>query len=651
MIEIKNVSKTYGKGTACVKALIDVSVTINQGEFVAIMGASGSGKSTLLHILGFLDIPSSGSYEIFGTDIASLSNEELAYLRNKLAGFVFQQFHLLRRTSAIENVELPLVYSDKKNLVQTAKEKLSSVGLENRAGHLPNELSGGEQQRVAIARALVNNPVIIFADEPTGNLDTKSEEEIMKIITQLNEQGKTIIMVTHENEIAQHAKRIITMRDGKIISDETKKKTKVLEESDKLVRDVLSQRHSAFAKVEFVEHIKQSHRAIFANKIRSFLSMLGILFGVGAVISMLALGQGAKEAMEERIKTLGSNLLAIRGGSARVRGVSHSVSVTRFTPADEEAIRGLKPIIKRVSATADGSGQVVYKNENLNTRIEGVGFDYGEMRACAPETGRWFTKEEIAGREKVVIVGTTIVEKLFGNMNPIDEVIKINRINFRVIGIAPEKSSAGWRDQNEIIYMPVTTAMYRLLGKDYFDGIDVEVSEMELMSLAKEQIEQLIAKRHHINKDVDNYFHIRDMSEIQEMLSSTTRTMSVLLGSIAAISLLVGGIGIMNIMLVSVTERTREIGLRKAVGARAKDIMTQFLIEAVTMTLSGGFMGILLGIGISIALSFIAGWATKVTLSNIVLATGFSISVGLFFGVWPAQKAAKLDPIEALRYE
>ncbi|MFH1394572.1 MAG: ABC transporter permease [Candidatus Omnitrophota bacterium] len=651
MIEIKNVFKTYGKGDACVQALNDISVTINQGEFVAIMGASGSGKSTLLHILGFLDIPDAGSYKIFGTDIARLSSEELAYLRNKLAGFVFQQFHLLRRTSAIENVELPLIYSDKKNLIKEAEKKLSSVGLKNRAKHLPNELSGGEQQRVAIARALVNNPVIIFADEPTGNLDTKSEEEIMKIITQLNDQGKTIIMVTHENEIAQHAKRIITMRDGKIISDETKKKTKVLEESDKLVRDVLSQRHSAFAKVEFLEHIKQSRRAIFANKVRSFLSMLGILFGVGAVISMLALGQGAKEAMEQRIKTLGSNLLAIHGGSARVRGVSHASSVTRFTPADVDALRELKPFVKRVSATASGSGQVVYKNENLNTRIEGVGFDYGQMRACLPEIGRWFTKEDIVSREKAAIVGTTIVEKLFSNKNPIGEIIKINRINFMVIGIAPEKSSAGWRDQNEIIYIPVTTAMYRLLGKNYYDGIDVEVSDLESMDQAKEQIKQLIARRHRIYKDEDNYFHIHDMSEIQEMLSSTTRTMSVLLGSIAAISLLVGGIGIMNIMLVSVTERTREIGLRKAVGARAKDIMTQFLIEAVTMTLSGGFMGILLGIGISVMLSFIAGWATKVTLSNIVLATGFSISVGLFFGVWPARKASELDPIEALRYE
>jgi len=652
MIEIKNISKTYGKGEARVEALSGVSLTINQGEFVAIMGASGSGKSTLLHILGFLDRPDAGSYKIFGTDISSLSNEESAYLRNNLAGFVFQQFHLLKRTSAMENVELPLIYSDKKNLIQQAEKKLSAVGLKNRAKHLPNELSGGEQQRVAIARALVNEPVIILADEPTGNLDTKSEEEIMEIIRGLNKEGKTVVMVTHEKEIALYAKRIITMRDGKIISDETKVKTPPSDEGDKPVRDILNRTHSAFAKVELVEHVRQSRRAIFANKIRSFLSMLGILFGVGAVISMLALGQGAQEAMEQWIKTLGSNLLSIRGGASNVRGVSHEAGAnTRFTASDVDAMREMTPLIKRVSGTVNGNAQVVYKSENWNTRVEGVGYDYGKMRASVPEIGRWFTPEEISLREKTAILGTTIVEKLFGRINPVGEIIKINRINFRVIGIAPEKSSAGWRDQNEVIYVPVTTAMYRLLGKDYLDGIDVEVSDMESMEQAKEQIKQVIAKKHRIYKNADDYFHIRDMSEIQEMLSSTTRTMSVLLGSIAAISLLVGGIGIMNIMLVSVTERTREIGLRKALGARAKDIMTQFLIEAVIMTLSGGLMGVLLGIGISLLLSFFAGWATKVTLSNIILAAGFSIAVGIFFGLWPAQKASELNPIEALRYE
>ena len=653
MIELKNLCKTYGKGEVSVTALKDISLSIAQGEFVAIMGPSGSGKSTLLHMLGFLDRPDKGSYRILGTDISEFLDDQLAHLRNRLVGFVFQQFHLLRRASALENVELPLVYSGKKSIIEKAQKNLESVGMTQRAEHIPSELSGGEQQRTAIARALVNDPLIILADEPTGNLDTKSEEEIIKILKALNDQGKTIILVTHEKEIAQHAKRIIAMRDGEIVLDQTRDKNKSSGGVDLSIKELTGQGgHFYFGKVEFKEHIRQSFRAIFANKARSFLSMLGILFGVAAVIAMLALGQGAKASMEQSLKTLGSNLLSIQGGSAKIRGAARAAgSVTRFTSGDVDAIRGLAPLVKRTSGYASGGGQIVYKNENWSTRVEGIGYDYGEMRATIPEIGRWFTRDEIAQRDKVAILGQTVVENLFSNRNPVGEIVKINRINFKVIGIAPEKGAGGWHDHDDVIYIPVTTAMYRVLGKSYFDGIYAEIDDAKLVDKAQEKIQLLIAKRHRIYKNPDDYFHIHDMSEIQEVLSSTTRTMSMLLGCIAAISLLVGGIGIMNIMLVSVTERTREIGLRKAVGARAKDIMTQFLIESVAMTLSGGFMGILLGILTSIILSSLAGWATKVTVFNIILAAGFSIIVGIFFGLWPARKASELNPIEALRYE
>ena len=536
-------------------------------------------------------------------------------------------------------------------MVKKSETKLESVNLSRRAKHMPNELSGGEQQRVAIARALVTEPLLILADEPTGNLDTKNEEEIMKIIKGLNEQGKTIIMVTHEKEIAQYAKRTITMRDGEIVSDESSQTEKAADKDSAQAKEVVGESHFGFARVEIMEHIRQSLRAILANKLRAFLSMLGILFGVAAVISMLALGQGAKESMEQQLKTLGSNLLSIRGGSSRVRGVAAAVgSVTRFTPGDVNAIRQIRPIIRKVSGYVSGSGQIVYKNENWNTSIEGVGYDYGQMRATIPDAGRWFTQEEIAKREKVVILGLTVVNKLFGRKNPIGETVRVNRVNFRVIGIAPAKGSRGWRDQDDIIYIPVTTAMYRVMGKNYLDGIYAEVDDAYSTGEAQERIKQLIIKRHRIYKDAEDAFHIRDMSEIQEVLASTTQTMSILLGCIAAISLLVGGIGIMNIMLVSVTERTREIGLRKAVGAKGKDIMTQFLIESVIMTLSGGLMGVLLAVIVSAALSILAGWATKITLWNIFLAAGFSIAVGIFFGLWPARKASELDPIEAVSY-
>ncbi|MBN2482769.1 MAG: ABC transporter permease [Candidatus Omnitrophica bacterium] len=655
MIELQNISKTYYTGKVALKALHDVSLAISPGEFIVIMGPSGSGKSTLMHILGFLDRPDAGGiYKIFGKDLTRFSDGDLAALRNHLAGFVFQQFHLLRRVTARENVALPLIYAGKKNIFHEADKRLAEVGLNDRALHRPNELSGGQQQRVAIARALVNDPTIIFADEPTGNLDSKSGKEIMGILKQLNGQGKTIIVVTHDREIAQYASRVITMRDGKVLSDEKKSSPGSISQKDKGISldEVTGQTHSAWGTIEFFEHLRQSFHAILSNKTRSILSMMGILFGVGAVIAMLALGEGAKESLREQLKSLGSNLLMVRGGSARIRGVAMGVgSVERFTFNDVSAIRALSPLVAKASGRVGGSAQTVYENANWNTSLEGVGYDYGQMRATVPAVGQWFTPDEIEERAKVTVLGMTVVKNLFGDKNPVGETIKINRINFKVIGIAPPKGSGGFRDQDDVAYIPVTTAMYRVLGKDYLDTIFIEVSNENLMEQATQAIENLIIKRHRLNKDDTDSFHIRDMSEIQDMLSSTTQTMSMLLGCIAAISLLVGGVGIMNIMLVSVTERTREIGLRKALGARKGDIMTQFLIEAVVMTFSGGLMGIALGSAMAVVLAISAGWATRVTPFSIVLATTFSITVGIGFGLWPAKKASELNPIEALRYE
>ena len=655
MIKLARISKTYNIGSASVKALDGVSLNVTAGEFVAIMGPSGSGKSTLLHVMGLLDTPDKGSYELLGTEVSNLTDTQSAVLRNRLFGFVFQQFHLLRRVTAVENTELPLIYAGKREIIENAHKKLEEVGLGKRKNHRPSELSGGEQQRVAIARALVNEPMIFFADEPTGNLDTKNSEEIMRILEGLNKSGKTVIMVTHEKEIAKYAGRIITMRDGRILSDETRRKTAGVPGGttpDLSMKEIILHKHSSLGRMEFTEHLRQSLRAILSNKVRSFLSVLGILFGVAAVIAMLALGEGAKASISERLKSLGSNLLSIRAGSARVRGISRATgSITRFNFADVEAIGELKGLIKYVSAFVNGAAQVVYQNENWNTNVQGVGFDFGEMRAIVPEIGRWFTRKEIDRREKVAIVGTTVAEKLFGSKNPVGETIKINRIYFKVIGIAPEKGFGGHRDHDDAVYIPVTTAMYRVLGKDYLDGIYVEARGPDTIDEAQERIDQIMRKRHKLYKDDEDAFSIRNMSEIQEMLTSTTRTMSTLLGSIAAISLLVGGIGIMNIMLVSVTERTREIGLRKAIGACKKDIMSQFLIEAVVMTFAGGLMGIALGSGIAFILSIFAGWVTKVSFSSIILATTFSIAVGIGFGLWPAKKASELNPIEALRYE
>ena len=554
----------------------------------------------------------------------------------------------------VDNVRLPYIYSGLKgNFRKEAIDRLKMVGLEHRIDHTPNQLSGGEQQRVAIARALVRDPLIIFADEPTGNLDTKNSAEIMKILQALHAEGKTIIMVTHENEIAEYAERVITMRDGVILTDTRKQgKDPSIAAAKELGFDIHgAAKGSTLQDGRFIGFIAQAFQSILANKMRSFLSVLGILVGVASVIAMMALGEGAKVSMQEQLKSMGSNMLSIRAGSANIRGASQGAgAVARFTFPDVDEIASLHTLVKNASGVVNGVGRIVYGNKNWSSSLTGVGYDYGTMRASIPSIGRWFTREEIQTREKVAIIGVTVVKELFGTTNPLGKTIKINRINFTVIGIAPAKGFSGPQDEDDIVLIPVNTAMYRVLGKNYLSGIFVEVASPNLIEQTKNAISALIIKRHRL-KEGDDSFNIRDMTEIQKMLSSTTQTMSLLLGSIAAISLVVGGIGIMNIMLVSVTERTREIGLRKAIGARKNDIMLQFLVESVGMTVSGGLIGIMLGIAISLILSYFAGWSVITSPISVVLATAFSALTGIFFGLWPARKAAELKPVEALRYE
>ncbi|MBU0581499.1 MAG: ABC transporter permease [Candidatus Margulisbacteria bacterium] len=653
MIELKGINKIYRTGKIEFQALHNVDLKIESGEFVAIMGPSGSGKSTLLHILGLLDIPDSGAYKLFEQDVSILTEMKLSHLRNRVAGFVFQQFFLLPGVQATDNVALPQVYSGKKIDRELANEKLSAVGLQERTHHVPNELSGGERQRVAIARALINNPLILFADEPTGNLDTKSEAEIMKILSGLHQKGMTIVMVTHEREIADYAERIITMRDGKIIGDEHRKESKLVDnpEHKKVIREIVQDQNGIINNIEFLTFVKEAWHSLLINKMRSILSMLGILIGVAAVIAMLALGTGATRSIEQDLSSLGSNVLNIHPGGRQWGGVSMGAgAVSRFTLRDLQVLNNV-PGVKYVSGQISGRGQVLYGGKNWSTQIYGVNPSYAQMRKLIPEAGRFFIDNEMKKREKLAVIGLTIVKELFGTENPIGKTIKINKINFKVIGVQPDKGFSRGRDQNDTVLVPLTTAMYRLFGEDYINNLEVEIADKKLIDAATEQIRTLLYRLHNYPLANKELIDIHDMSEIQEAIRSTIRTISILLGTVAAIALLVGGIGIMNIMLVSVTERTREIGLRKAVGANRKDIMSQFLVEAIVMTVSGGLLGILFGWGITKILSLFTGWATIVSLLAVILSTSFSIVVGLVFGLWPAKKAANLNTIDALRYE
>ncbi|MDD2689572.1 MAG: ABC transporter permease, partial [Candidatus Omnitrophica bacterium] len=486
--------------------------------------------------------------------------------------------------------------------------------------------------------------------------DSKSKEEIISILKALNAKGKTVIIVTHESEIVAHAKRVIRIFDGKIISDsrqDSALRPSEENQADKIIEVVLSKHERKAREAKFLEYLQQAAGAMVSHKMRSFLSILGILIGVAAVIAMLAVGTGAKESIEKQLSSLGSNLILVMPGSSRVHGVSSGAGgVTRFTFQDVAEIEKLTEEVRRISPSVRGKGQIVYGNNNWSTQVEGHGVEYANIRAATPVVGRFFTDEEVKGRVKVAVLGLTVVKELFGDVNPIGETIKINLINFKVIGILPEKGATGFHDQDDIIIIPVTTAMYRVFGKDYLDSISVEAISPEVIDKTQESISRIIIKQHRlVTEDERDTFQIRNMADIKNTLEATTRTMSLLLGAIAAISLLVGGIGVMNIMLVSVTERTREIGLRKAIGATNKDIMMQFLVEAVLMAVIGGIFGILLGSAVAILITFFAGWAVKVSTFSVTLATTFSVVVGIVFGLWPARQASQLDPIEALRYE
>ncbi len=700
LIKVENVTRTYHVGDVDVHALRGVSLTVERGEFVAIMGSSGSGKSTLMAILGCLDRPSTGHYFFEGTDVAVLAEPELAGIRSERLGFVFQSFNLLARTSASENVALPLFYSGTGPAsvsirLARAREALALLGLQDRERNSPGQLSGGQQQRVAIARALINSPSVLLADEPTGNLDTRTSHEIMETLQSLNrEQGVTVVVVTHESDIAAYADRTVTMRDGEIVSDE---RTRAPAPPQRPALRSGSTRLSLFhpkaagetpaapaaASWAFFTMIAAAAaQAIYRNRMRSVLTMLGVFIGVAALIAMVAVGQGANDAVRKQIESLGTNLLVVLPGATTTGGVRAGFgSASTLTVTDAQAIRREAQAVGSVSYLIRQLGQVAYGNQNWTTSIQGVSFNYPPVTNWQIAAGQGISRDDESKAALAVVLGQTVYHQLFGaDQNPIGAVIQVKGVPLRVIGVLASKGQSAYgTDQDDLVMIPFTTAERKVIGvaapsaqqtplnwpyppwpnpynlqarlTGYVNQIYVQAAGPGDVQPAITQITEILVRRHRIRPGDLNDFSIRNLSQIAETAEGSSRIMAILLAAVASISLLVGGIGIMNILLVSVTERTREIGLRMAIGARRAHVLFQFLAEAVFLSVSGGVAGIAMGTLFSIAISLVTGWPAPLSLAAIAGGFLFSAAVGIFFGFYPARKAASLDPIEALRYE
>jgi macrolide transport system ATP-binding/permease protein len=653
VILLRGLQKTYATDAGEVHAVRGVDLEVKAGDFVAIMGSSGSGKSTMMNILGCLDQASGGTYLLDGVDTSHLDSDELAELRNRKLGFVFQGFNLLSRTTAAENVELPLIYSSRRlspdERAEGAEAELERVGLGERLDHHPNELSGGQQQRVAIARSLVNQPALLLADEPTGNLDSATSEEIMRLFKSLNEGGITIIMVTHEPDVAAHARRIVVMKDGLIRSDERR-----LPEATNRPPAPDKAKGTFFGGIYLALNIlSTSGRALLRNKLRTVLTALGIIIGVGAVIAMVAIGRGASAMVENQIRSMGDNLLLVFSGQVFSGGVYRGFGgAGTLTVEDSEAIANQIPGVIAVSPELRSTERYTAEGKNWSGNVRGAASGYFEVRDWPLSSGAIFTDEDVRSMATVALLGQTVVDRMFPEGDPIGRTMRIGNVPFQIIGVLAKKGAAPWgEDQDDIVIIPYTTSMRRIIGTTRLRSINIKVGSPAEMPIAQDQVNLLLRERHSISDPSLDDFSVRTQDEFIKMATQTTRIMTILLGSIAGVSLLVGGIGIMNIMLVSVTERTREIGIRRAVGARGRDIRLQFIVEAIVLSTVGGAIGIGLGIGSAQLLTHYAGWPALVSGASVAIAFGVSFAVGVLFGFFPAHKAAKLNPIEALRHE
>jgi macrolide transport system ATP-binding/permease protein len=639
LLELNAVSRTYTSGGEPLTVLTEVSLAIQSGEFVAIMGASGSGKSTLMNIIGCLDKPSSGAYSIRGVEVASLNGDALAALRRDTFGFIFQRYNLMSDLSAVENAEVPAVYCGmaKTQREAHASDLLRELGLGDRLEHHPNQLSGGQQQRVSIARALMNGGPVILADEPTGALDSRGGKEVMAILEKLHGQGHTIILVTHDSDIAAYAHRIIRITDGRITSDEQQRG-----EAGNQTQPGETGKGAKPGVAVLGESLKMALRSLMRNRLRTALTMLGIIIGVASVVALMAIGNGAKQDVLDRIQAMGANLLTIERGQPGVR--ASAGIVTSFLPEDLPSIVSVPGVGMAIPET-QLSSLVRFGNQDLMVTAIGVGENFPQAHDWPPQSGVFFSAEHVTRYAQVVVLGTTVAKNLFpAGANPLGQYVLIGNAPFLVIGVLSSKGSTPrGDDQDNSVWLPYTTAGARIFGQRFFQRIIVKVKPGVDMSVVQAGLHTLLINRH--GKED---FNIRNMADTIATANETQNTLTYLLAAIAVISLIVGGIGVMNIMLVSVTERTREIGIRMAIGARSFDVLFQFLTEAVMVCFIGGLAGVVVGIGGGLSTSAIAGWRVIFTIAPVVIAFACAFLTGIIFGYLPARKAAQLDPIDAL---
>jgi macrolide transport system ATP-binding/permease protein len=650
LLQLIGVARKYQTADKETYVLRDIDLTIEAGEFVAIMGASGSGKSTLMNLLGCLDRPSEGCYRIAGVEVGALPPDELARMRRERFGFIFQRYHLLPHLSALDNVQVPAVYTGAARSARASRAQglLAQLGLAQRSEHRPNQLSGGQQQRVSIARALMNDAEVVLADEPTGALDSASGREVMRILGELHAAGRTVVVVTHDEQVAAHADRIVEMRDGAIVSDRRRGMHRAATGTHGAagVAPLAAKRESdgvVTRMAQFGQALATAWAALAAHRLRTLLTMLGIVIGIMSVVSIVAVGEGAKRYMLDEISAMGTNTIDIYPGSDW--GDNDAGEIKTLVAADADAI-AQEPYIDSVTPGIYRNATVRHGNVDVLAMISGVGQHFFNVRGLTLAAGMAFGDEAVRRHAQVAVIDANTRRKLFGaHADPIGQTILIANVPCTVIGVTAEKRAmwgGGMRDLT--VWVPYTTAGARLFGGKRLDGITVRVKAGQPGEAAEQKLTELLTRRHG-RKDFFTY----NMDSVVKTVESTGRTLTLLLSLVAVVSLVVGGIGVMNIMLVSVTERTREIGIRMAVGARHRDVMLQFLAEAVLVCVLGGAIGI--------ALSFAAGWVFSAfvdqwrmvfSAKSLVAAVACSTVIGVAFGFLPARNAARLDPVQAL---